>query len=105
MNSKLSLALRIIIMILVSAVFIMYLLATATDHWQVTRYKVNLHSVAILSGHGQGHGSTKHEHESALQGDLFKYTSSHSGLWRGCVYVSNKRICAVLNNEKGNFPL
>ncbi len=71
----------------------MYLMATATDHWQATKYKVHVHWIAVSAG-------DKHE-DNALIEDLYRYTSSHSGLWRGCGTVNGKKLCAVLKIDQG----
>lgn len=90
MKTKLNLALKIIILILVAIIFVFYILATATDYWQTTKYNVNLYGVGIFTGDNKP-GDT----------DAFRYTSSHSGLWNGCAVLNGKKICASLRVQYG----
>jgi len=82
MKTKVNLALKITILILVSITLIFYILATASDHWQETSYNVGVHTVGVFTGN--------------VPNDLYRYTSSHSGLWRGCAVLNNKKLCSII---------
>ena len=88
---------KIVIMVLVSTVFIFYIISTASEYWQETKYKVKLHSVEILTG------SHSQKEDSRVIKDLYRFTSSHSGLWRGCATLNNKKYCDSLRVLFGEF--
>lgn len=97
MNSKGAIFMKIIIMVLVSAAFIFYIISTASEYWQETKYKVKLHSVEILTG------SPSHKGGNRGIKDLYRFTASHSGLWRGCATLNNKKYCDSLRVLFGKF--
>ena len=87
MKEKLNLALKIIILVLISVALIFYILATASDHWQETTYNVGFHTVGVFTRNAPN--------------DLYRYTSSYSGLWRGCALLNNKKFCANMRVQHG----